>query len=436
MNYEDTLDYLYDRTLAFHRIGSKAYKPGLERSIALDDLAGNPHKRYKTIHIAGTNGKGSVAHLTAAVLQAAGHKVGLYTSPHLVDFRERIRVNGRPITQQYVIDFVGRHIRFIEKERPSFFELASAMAFDFFRHKKVAYAIIETGMGGKLDSTNIIQPVLSIITNISLDHTQYLGNSPVEIAAEKTGIIKRGVPVIVGETNNDELRQFFMSKAFEISAPITFATERDTVRYAEMQFDGSWIFESANYGILNGELKGPAQKANAQIVLSALKIISNSGTQLRLAGIRNGFSHVTDITGFMGRWQVVQTAPKIICDIGHNTDAWKTNSSRLLAHEARLHEKLHIVIGISKDKDIDGMLALMPKNALYYFTQASCERAMPVEDLADAGEKHELKGKSFYHVKDAIFDAMKQASEKDCIFAGGSAFVVGEVLPLFPNAIK
>lgn len=435
MNYNDTLDYLYDRAPAFHKIGSEAYKPGLERSIALDDLAGNPHKKYKIIHIAGTNGKGSVSHLLAAVLQAAGHKVGLYTSPHLVDFRERIRVNGRPITQQYVTDFVGKNIRFIEREKPSFFELTSALAFDYFRHKRVTYAIIETGMGGRFDSTNIVQPMLSIITSISFDHTQYLGNTLLDIAAEKAGIIKRNAPVIIGELNNDELKQFFISKAFEISSPITFATERDTIRYAEMQYDGSWIFESANYGVLTCGLRGPAQRLNAQIVLSALKILSNSGIQIRLAAIRKAFTHITDITGLMGRWQEIHTAPKIICDIGHNTGSWKANY-KLLINETRLHEKLHMVIGISKDKDIDGILALMPKNAVYYFTQASGERAMPAEELAKIGEKHELKGKIFYNVKNAISDATNQASEKDCIFAGGSAFVVGEVLPLFPHAIK
>ncbi|MDR0394438.1 MAG: bifunctional folylpolyglutamate synthase/dihydrofolate synthase [Tannerella sp.] len=435
MNYEETLDYLYNRAPAFHKIGSNAYKPGLERSIALDILTGNPHKRYKTIHIAGTNGKGSVSHLLAAVLQAAGHKVGLYTSPHLVDFRERIRVNGRPVTQQYIIDFVGKNIRFIEREKPSFFELTSMLAFDYFRHKRVAYAIIETGMGGRLDSTNIIQPMLSIITNISLDHTQHLGSSLLDIAAEKAGIMKRSVPVIIGEQNNDELKRFFTLKASEMSSPITFATEKDTIRYAEMQFDGSWIFETVNYGILTGELRGSAQKLNAQIVLSALKILSNSGTQIRLPAIRKAFSQVTDINGLMGRWQEVHASPKIICDIGHNTGAWKTNQ-KLLAYEARQHEKLYMIIGISKDKDIDGMLALMPENAIYYFTQASGERAMPAEELAKAGKKYELNGKVFHHVKDAVFDAVNHVSKKDCIFIGGSAFVVGEALPLFPNAIK
>jgi dihydrofolate synthase/folylpolyglutamate synthase len=435
MNYEDTLDYLYERTLAFHKIGSDAYRPGLERCLALDDLAGNPHRRYKCIHIAGTNGKGSVAHLLAAVLQTAGHKVGLFTSPHVIDFRERIRFNGQPVTQQFVSDFVGKYIKFIGREKPSFFELTSMMAFDYFRHKKVSYAIIETGMGGRLDSTNIIHPILSIITNVNLEHTQYLGDSLVKIAAEKAGIIKRNVPVIVGEPNDDDLKQFFISKAFEISSPISFATEKETLQYAEMQDDGSWIFESTNYGVLMGELRGPAQKMNAQIVLSALKILSNSGMQIRLTSIRKAFAHVTDITGFMGRWQEIQSEPKVICDIGHNPAAWKINCA-MLKNEAKLHEKLYMIIGISKDKDIDGILALMPKNAIYYFTQAPGRRAMPVEELILAGEAHELKGKMFHHVKDAVFEAVKNVSKRDCIFIGGSTFVVGEALSLFPNAIK
>jgi dihydrofolate synthase/folylpolyglutamate synthase len=435
MNYEATLAYLYDRTPAFHRIGRRAYKPGLERSIALDNLAGNPHRKYKTIHVAGTNGKGSVAHLLAATLQAAGYRVGLYTSPHLVDFRERIRVNGKPVTRQYVIDFVEKNRTFIEKEKPSFFELTSALAFDYFRHKRITYAVIETGMGGRLDSTNIIQPVLSIITSISADHTQYLGNSLAEIAAEKAGIIKHHVPVIVDEPDDDEVKHLFRLKALEMSAPVTFATERDTLLRAEMQPDGSWFFDTVHYGVLIGELKGPAQKPNARTVLAALRCLSHSGIQLRLAAVRKAFLCVTDITGLMGRWQKIHAAPEIICDIGHNTGAWEANRS-LLANEAMTHEKLHMIIGLSNDKDVDGILARMPKDALYYFTQASGERAVPAGDLAEAGKKNDLKGHVFHTVKEAVFDAVNRASEKDCIFAGGSAFVVGEVLPLFPHAIK
>ncbi|MDR1524877.1 MAG: bifunctional folylpolyglutamate synthase/dihydrofolate synthase [Tannerella sp.] len=435
MNYEETFDYICNRIPAFHKTGSSAYKPGLERSMAFDDLAGNPHKKYKTIHVAGTNGKGSVAHLLAALLQALGHRAGLYTSPHLVDFRERIRVNGKAVTQQFVTDFVERNIKFIESEKPSFFELMSAMAFDYFRHKKVTYAVIETGMGGRLDSTNIIHPALSIITSISLDHTQYLGDTLQKIAGEKAGIIKRNVPVIIGEMNRADLNRLFVSKAFEMSSPITFATEKDTITYAEMQYDGSWLFETTDYGTLKSDLRGAAQKQNVQIALSALKVLSNSGVQIRLAAVRNAFSNTVQMTGLMGRWQELHDMPKIICDIGHNTGAWNANSM-LLANEIRLHERTHMVIGISKDKDIDGILSLMPRDAVYYFTQASGERALPVKELAEKGEAFELKGKCYRSVKEAVSDAVKQASGKDFIFIGGSTFVVAEAFILFPNAIK
>ena len=435
MNYEETLDYLYERTFAFHKIGSPAYKPGLERSILLDDIAGNPHKKYKTIHIAGTNGKGSVAHLLAAVLQSAGHKVGLYTSPHLLDFSERIRVNGRPITKQYVSDFVGKNLKFIEREKPSFFELTTAMALDYFRHKKVNYAIIETGMGGRLDSTNIISPILSIITSISLDHTEFLGDSLLTIAGEKAGIIKRNIPVIIGEMQDENLKQFFNYKAFEVSSPISYASHRDTLMDAEIQSDGSWIFDTIDYGVLKSELRGFLQKNNAQIVLSAIKSLTNAGTQIRIAAVRKAFKSVTQITGLMGRWQEVNSNPKVICDIGHNVGAWEINLRQLFI-ESSQKDKIHIVLGISKDKDIDGMLSLMPKKAIYYFTQASSERATPVSDLAKKGATKDLNGQSFSTVKKATEAALKNASENDIILISGSAFVVAEALPLFPEAIK
>jgi dihydrofolate synthase/folylpolyglutamate synthase len=435
MNYEETLDYLYECLPAFHRRGSVAYKPGLERSTALDSLTGHPHMKYKTIHVAGTNGKGSVAHLLAATLQATGHKVGLYTSPHLVDLRERIRFNGIPITQQFIIEFVGKNIKFIEKEKPSFFELISAIAFDYFRHKKVSYAVIETGLGGRLDSTNIIRPMLSIITNISLEHTQYLGNTVEEIACEKAGIIKQNVPVVAGETKNRKLNQLLTAKACEMSSPITFATEKETVTSAAMEYDGSWTFETLDYGTVKGELCGPAQKQNAQTVLAALKILSGSGIQIRIPAVRKAFQQVTQMTGLMGRWQEVHATPKIVCDVGHNTGAWEGNY-RSLINATRLHEKVHMIIGISKDKNIDGILSLMPPSATYYFTQARGDRALPVEQLAEKGKAAGLTGKSFETVRDAVFDAIREASAKDFIFVGGSTFVVAEMLVLFPNAIK
>ena len=432
MNYEETLAYLYERTPAFHLVGSLAYKPGLERSIALDDISGNPHKRFKSIHVAGTNGKGSVAHLLAAVLQASGYKVGLYTSPHLLDFCERIRINGHPITKQYVIDFVGKNIKFLEREKISFFELTSAMAFDFFRHKKVNYAIIETGLGGKFDSTNIINPLVSIITNISIDHTQHLGKTIGEIAYEKAGIMKRNVPVVIGETQDDGLKQLFQSKAFEVSAPIFFSTQKETLLDAEMQTDGSWIYDTPNYGILTGELRGPAQKINAQTVLTTLKILMNAGAQIRIPAVRKAFKHVIEMTGLMGRWQELQLHPKVICDVGHNVGAWEINK-RLLHYESGQHYHTHIIIGMSNDKDIDGMLSLMPGNASYYFTQAANNRAFPASELTMKGATYGLFGQTYPSVEQAVKEALKNATPHDFILISGSIFVVGEALRLYPN---
>ena len=432
MNYKETLDYLYKRTPAYHNIGALAYKPGLERSLALDEITGNPHKRFKSIHVAGTNGKGSVAHLLAAILQASGYKVGLYTSPHLLDFSERIRINGRPITQQYVIDFVGKNIKFIERENISFFEFTSAMAFDFFRHKKVNYAVIETGLGGKYDSTNIIKPLVSVITGISLEHTQLLGKTISEIAYEKAGIMKRNVPVVIGETHDDGLKQLFRSKAFEVSAPIIFSTQKETLLDAEMQANGSWIYDTIQYGLLAGELRGPAQKINSQTVLTTLKILANTGAQIRISAVRKAFKNVSQMTGLMGRWQELQSKPKVICDIGHNFGAWEINK-RLLFYESGRHAKTHIIIGMSDDKDIDGMLSMMPDSATYYFTQAANERAFPADELAKRGESQGFNGQIYLSVEDAVKDALIKASPNDFVLISGSAFVVGEALRLFPD---
>jgi len=432
MNYEESLEYLYKRTPAYHMIGSVAYKPGLERSIALDELTGNPHKRFKCIHLAGTNGKGSVAHLLAAILQASGYRVGLYTSPHLLNFNERIRINGHPITKQYVIDFVGKNVKFIDRENISFFEFTTAMAFDYFRHKKVNYAIVETGLGGKYDSTNIINPLVSVITSISLDHTQLLGKSISDIAYEKAGIMKRNIPVVIGEMHDEGLKQLFRSKAFEVSAPIIFSTQKETLLDAEMQEDGSWIYDTLSYGILTGELKGPTQKINTQTVLSTLKMLINTGLQIRIPAVRKAFKSVSQMTGLMGRWQELQAEPKVICDIGHNIGAWEINK-RLLFYDSGRHEKTHMVIGMSNDKDINGIFSLLPKDAKYYFTQAASDRAFPAAELVKTGEPHGLHGKAYLSVEDAVKEALKNASPKDFILISGSVFVVGEALRLFPD---
>ncbi|MDR3252713.1 MAG: bifunctional folylpolyglutamate synthase/dihydrofolate synthase [Tannerella sp.] len=434
MSYEETIEYLYRLTPAFHRIGADAYKPGLERSMKFDELCNTPHKRYKSIHIAGTNGKGSVAHLLAAVLQSCGYKVGLYTSPHLLDFRERIRVNGHPITSQYVIDFVNKFARFIEHSQPSFFEVTTALALDYFRHKKVAYAVIETGLGGRLDSTNIIAPIMSIITSISLEHTDLLGDTVSKIANEKAGIIKRGVPVIIGEMSDLNLTEQFRAKAFEVSAPIIFSTSKDNLLDAEIKRDSSWVFETADFGNLTCDLRGLSQKFNVQTVLTAIQVLLKSGLQLRLASVRKAFTNVSRLTGLMGRWQEINSKPKIVCDIAHNPGAWNVNM-RQLFFEASHHEKIHIVLGFSKDKDVDRILYTLPKNAVYYFTQAETERAMPATELAEKGSEYHLKGQAFDSVIDAVNDATMSATDNDFILISGSAFVVAEALKLFPNAI-
>jgi dihydrofolate synthase/folylpolyglutamate synthase len=433
MDYSETLDYLYKRTPAFHLLGSEAYKPGLEVSYKLDDLSDNPHTRYKSIHIAGTNGKGSVAHIIAAVLRASGHKVGLYTSPHLLDFKERIRVNGNTITNQYVIDFVGKHVKFIEREKPSFFALTTALAFDYFRHKKVNYAVIETGLGGRFDCTNIINPVLSIITSISLDHTQILGEDVMSIAKEKAGIIKYNVPVVIGKIDNEKVLQLLVNKASEVSAPAIVASQRNFLTDAYMQQDGSWLFESTDYGRFSCSLRGLSQKINVQTVLAALRTLSNAGVQIRINAVRKAFENVSEMTGLMGRWQQLHDKPKVICDIGHNVGAWHV-ILRQLYIEAQRHYKLHIIYGASNDKDSEGIFELMPKNATYYLTRSNNPRAVPPEKLASLASEFEFRYKTFRTVTDAIYEATRNADENDLIFIGGSVFVVAEALKAFPDA--
>jgi dihydrofolate synthase/folylpolyglutamate synthase len=434
MTYEETLSYLYEKTPAFHRTGEAAYKAGLERSLAMDKGMGLPHNRYHTIHIAGTNGKGSVSHLLAAILQSSGYKVGLYTSPHLVDFRERIRYNGLPISKLYVVKFVEKYQMLIEYLKPSFFEVVTAMALDYFRHKKIHYAIIETGMGGRLDSTNIISPILSIITNISYDHRQYLGNTLADIANEKAGIIKPHVPVLTGGGMNSELKDIFRKKSAEKSSPITFASEKEVLVNAIMLPDYSWDFIVKDFGYIHGELRGLFQKYNAITVLEALRIISGMGIRTRKNAVSRGFAHVSELTGLIGRWEEMNDSPKIICDIGHNESAWAINSL-MLENAAWKHDKLHIVVGISADKEIDNIIKHFPEKAVYYFTSASTSRALPAERLAEKCGSLGLAGSVFGSVREAVYKAVGAASEKDMIFIGGSAFVVGEAWPLFSKTI-
>lgn len=432
MKYEEILDYLYRQTPAFHQIGAGAYKPGLQRSIALDNALRCPHQNYRIIHVAGTNGKGSVSHLLAAILRASKYKVGLYTSPHLVDFRERIRANGKKIPRQYVVDFVESNKALIKKLNPSFFELTSAMAFDYFKHKRVDFAIIETGLGGRLDSTNIVTPVMSIITNISMDHMQYLGNTPAMIASEKAGIIKPYVPVVIGNASDPDVRKVFTEKADLCKAPVYFAQEEHTLLSAKMMADGKWQFSTRDFGKIHSELGGLFQKENAQTVLTAMRVFVHQKLKLHPSAVSNGFANVVKDTGLMGRWQTIHKHPTVICDTGHNEGAWE-HLKQLFKAASKRHDRLHFVIGMVSDKDVDSVLRLMPCQAHYYFTRASVSRALPAESLAEKASSHGLNGAVYPTVEEAVHAALEKAGRKDLIFIGGSTFVVADALPLFPD---
>lgn len=432
MTYEETLHYLYTSTPVFQHSGASAYKPGLDTSIALDNYLDNPHKAYKTIHVGGTNGKGSVSHLLAAILRQSGYKVGLFTSPHLVDFRERIRINGKKITKEYVVDFVERHRATFEPLHPSFFELTSTLAFDYFRAEKVDFAIIEVGMGGRLDSTNIITPILSIITNISLDHTQFLGDTVEKIAFEKAGIIKPEIPVLIGEISEQNVADVFINAAEKNNTIIYFASEEELLKEDSYLMDtGEWYLHSAEYGQLFGELGGAVQFRNAQTVLGALNLLAKQGVDIPREAVREGFEHVVELTGLMGRWQTLQDKPKVVCDTAHNIGGWKYLQINL-NNLRRVSGRMIMIVGSVKDKDVSGVVSLMPKEETFYiFTQASVERAMPADELAAIGKAHGLTGIVRHDVVSAVQWALDKLDEDDAIFIGGSNFVVADALPLF-----
>jgi len=433
MTYTETIEYLYHVAPLFQNIGAGAYKEGLSNTRALDEHFHHPHQSYKTIHIAGTNGKGSCTHTLAAILQEAGYKVGLYTSPHLIDFRERIRVNGQPIPQQRVIDFVEQEKAFFEPLYPSFFELTTALALLYFKEQNVDVAVIEVGLGGRLDCTNIINPELSIITNISFDHTQFLGNTLPQIASEKAGIIKSNIPVVVGETgHNEDVRNIFLNKFLEESkyASITFADETDEITKATYQLDGRIIYDTLSFGIIDSELGGACQTKNAQTILNAVKQLRKKGFQIHDENVKSGFQHVCELTGLVGRWQRIQDSPIVICDTGHNTGGFTYIGQQIKSQKAK--EK-RIVIGMVSDKDIKGSLSMLPKDAIYYFTQASVERAMPAEKLKQIANEIGLKGEVFNKVNEAYQMALNQADKDDFIYVGGSTFVVADLLTTLKN---
>ena len=468
MNYEETLDYLYTAAPAFEKVGAGAYKEGLSTTRALDAHFGHPHTHYHTVHVAGTNGKGSVSHTLAALLQAAGYRVGLYTSPHLVDFAERIRVNGRPIDHQYVVDFVEHERSFFESLSPSFFELTTAMAFKYFADEQVDIAVVEVGLGGRLDCTNIIRPLLSIITNISFDHTGFLGDTLAKIAGEKAGIIKPGVPVVVGEYTA-ETRPVFEAKAREAAAPIVFAQDCQYVTSSRQNVPDTGIFKenqsadrmmnfgrlykTTSFGTLYGALGGDCQERNVNTVLCSLMPLARAmkhaglpickdGSVRPMDAVRTALRDVCKMTGLMGRWQTLSDVPLVVCDTGHNLAGWQLLAVQIrqtmewVRKRARLRGEsgkscLRIVFGMVDDKDVDSVLSLLPREATYYFTQAETHRAIPVAKLERKAFAAGLAGRGFTSVKEAFGAAKAESSPSDFIFIGGSSYVVADLLTSF-----
>ncbi len=424
MDYKETIEYLFNSAPLFQNIGAGAYKEGLYNTKVLDEHFAHPHLSFKTIHVAGTNGKGSCSHTIASVLQEAGYKVGLYTSPHLVDFRERIRVNGKPISEQYVIDFVEHERAFFEPLHPSFFELTTAMAFKFFADEKVDVAVIEVGLGGRLDCTNIITPDVSIITNISFDHVQFLGDTLAKIASEKAGIIKPNIPVVIGETT-PETKPVFISKAEEQNAPIIFAEEQDEVMGECLLAKGGFDYQTKTFGLITAELGGLCQTKNTRTIIEALKQLIGKGYRITQQNVADGFASVCKNTGLMGRWQKLADKPKVICDTGHNVGGIQYIVKQL---ELQEYDNLRIVMGMVNDKDISTVLSMMPKHAVYYFTQASVKRAMPCRDFKAKAAGYGLEGDAYPTVRQAYEAALHDASQNDLVFVGGSSFIVADLL--------
>lgn len=430
-SYQETIDYLYSQLPMFQRTGPAAYKNNLDNTWAIDEIYNHPHHAFKTIHIAGTNGKGSVSHILASVLQEAGYKTGLYTSPHLKDFRERIRVNGKMIPEQSVIEFVNSFREKNERAKlePSFFELTVIMAFEHFKNEQVDIAVIEVGLGGRLDSTNIILPEVSVITNISLDHTALLGNTIAQIANEKAGIIKHHIPIIIGETN-EESAPVFIQKSKETDASVFFADQELSCHYSMLLPEGKQIFNVKRkneiaYPELKLDLLGNYQRKNILPALKAIEVLQQHDWKISSKDIYKGFSNVTQNTGLLGRWQIIGNNPLIVCDTGHNEAG-----IGMVVEQIRntAWKNLHMVFGVVNDKDIDHILALLPQEAHYYFTKASIPRALNEEVLQEKATYFGLKGATFKTVKEALQKAIDSADQHDMIFIGGSTFIVADIL--------
>ena len=403
MNYSETIEYLFQRLPIYQRCGISAYKSDIGNIVKASTILGNPHLNFKSVHIAGTNGKGSTAHMISSVLQESGYKVGLYTSPHLKDFRERIRINGKIISQKTVVDFIEKYKTIFEKIDMSFFEMTVAMAFHHFSEEKVDIAIIECGLGGRLDSTNIIQPLVSVITNIGIDHTALLGNTIEEIAKEKAGIIKQETPIIIGR-NQKECRTIFINKAREHNSEVYFC-------------EGESAYQT--------DLKGNYQNENKRTAVFSLNALQKKGFEIKKEDIRKGLLKVTENTSLVGRWQILNQSPLTICDTAHNEDGIKEIVKQLNTIE---YNELHFILGTVNDKSIEKVLSLLPKSAKYYFCQADIPRALDKNELRKLSEKNKLFGEVYPSVSDAYNQAKKNAKINDCIYIGGSTFVVAEII--------
>lgn len=428
LSYQETLEFLYAQLPMFQRVGAVAFKKDLGNTKALCKTLGNPEKRFKSIHIAGTNGKGSVSHMLAAILQSAGYKTGLYTSPHLRDFRERIRIDGHMISEQEVVAFTDKMRPVIAGVSPSFFELTVAMAFDQFAQNEVDIAVIETGLGGRLDSTNVITPILSVITNIGWDHMDLLGDTLPLIAAEKAGIIKPDVPIVVGELQ-EEVAAVFEQHANERRSLLKFASKSWEARKSG-ESNGQQFFDvykngKPKFGDLATDQLGIYQARNLVTVLAAMEQLQAQGWDLEEDSLRKGIASVGKLTGFKGRWSILQQDPLVVADTAHNEPGIKLLLQQI---DQTPHDKLHMVISMVKDKDIEKVLSLLPKNAIYYFSKAGIPRGMEAELLREKASQHGLQGVGYLSLKEAYNEALAKAGKKDLVLVGGSTFTVAELI--------
>ena len=429
MSYRDTIEYLFHALPMYQRIGGPAYKADLKNALILDKKLNHPYRKYKTVHVAGTNGKGSVCHILASILQSSGYKTGLYTSPHLLDFRERIKVDGEMVSEKFVVDFTKNNINLFEQIKPSFFEMTAFMAFEYFALQKVDIAIIEVGLGGRLDTTNVITPEISVITNIGMDHTQFLGNTLEEIAREKAGIIKNNIPVVIGETQ-EVINAVFKSTAKKYNSKIFFADQEYSVAYFMKNLDNSIRYKFINcyhwnLEDLDTDLTGNYQKSNIITSLMVLAILNKKSMPVKVAAIKSGLKQVRALTGLSGRWQEIEYNPLVVCDIAHNTEGIQQILKQI---KDTPHKSLHMVLGFVSDKDINNILAILPPDANYYLCEPGIPRAQKIAYLSEKFQNKKYSNKCFNNVKNAYRDAKANAETNDLIYIGGSTFVVADFL--------